>query len=84
MMPSLGRKYDIEIESISKPREEYGSEEYSKLGLPVAPAIIVGEETVVERSDIPEEKLETVICNHLGLPPPEPQKTGIFGRLLWK
>jgi len=82
MMPRLGEKYDIEIETISKPREEYGTDDYSGLNLPVAPAIMVGEEIVVERSDIPEQKLETVICNHLGLPPPEPQKKGILGRFL--
>ena len=79
-MPSLGEMYDIEMKTISKPREEYSSEEYSKLDLPVAPAVMVGEEIVAERSNISEEKLEVVICNHLGLPPPEPQKKGILGR----
>jgi hypothetical protein len=81
-MPGLGEKYDIEIETISKPREEYGTEEYSKLGLPVAPSIMVGEEIVAEKSDISEEKLEAAICKHLGLPPPKPQKKGILGRFL--
>jgi len=81
-MLSLGEKYDIEIEMISKPREEYSSEEYTKLDLPVAPAIMVGEEIVVEKSDISEEKLESVICKYLGLPPPDSQKKGVLGRLL--
>jgi hypothetical protein len=40
---------------------------------------MVGEEIVVEKSDISEEKLESVICKHLGLPPPESQKKGVFG-----
>jgi hypothetical protein len=84
MMPRLGEKYDIEIETISKPREEYGTEAYERSGLPVAPAIMVGEEILVEKSDISEQKLEAVICNHLGLTPPEPEKKGIFGRLLNK
>lgn len=81
-MPRLGEKYDIEMEAISKPREEYMTDEYFELDLPVAPAVMVGEEIVVEGSDISEEDLEVAICNHLGLPPPEPKKKGILGRLL--
>jgi hypothetical protein len=81
-MLSLGEKYGVEIEMISKPREEFSSEEYAKLDLPVAPAIMVGEEIVVEKSDISEEKLESVICKHLGLPPPEPAKKGFLGRFV--
>ena len=75
-MPRLGEKYNIKIETISRPREEYSSEEYSKLGLPVAPAIMVGEEIVVERADVSDEKLEEIIWGHLGLPAPAPQKKG--------
>ena len=82
MMPGLGEKYDIEIETISKPREEFNTDEYFELDLPVAPAVMVGEEIVVEGSDVSDEKLESVICKHLGLPPPEPQKRGILGRIL--
>ncbi|MFH1241556.1 MAG: hypothetical protein V1689_04260 [Pseudomonadota bacterium] len=82
MMPRLGKKYDIEIETISKPRAEYQTDEYFELDLPVAPAVMVGEEIVVEGSDVAEEKLEAVISNHLGLPPPEPEKKGILGRVL--
>lgn len=82
MIPRLGRKYDIEIETVSRPRAEYATGEYLQSGLPKAPAIMVGEEIVVERADISEEKLEAVICNHLGLPTPEPQKRGVLGRFL--
>lgn len=81
MMPRLGEKYDIEIETISKPKAEYNTDEYFELGLPVAPAVMVGEEIVAEGSDVSDEKLESVICKHLGLPPPEPKKKGIFGWL---
>ena len=81
-MPRLGENYDIEIESISKPREEFNTDEYFELDLPVAPAVMVGEEILVEGTDVSDEKLEAAICNHLGLPPPEPQKKGVFGRLL--
>ncbi len=81
-MPRLGETYDIEMETISKPREEYNTDEYFELDLPVAPAVMVGEEIVVEGSDISEEKLEGAICKHLGLPPSEPKKKGVLNRLL--
>jgi hypothetical protein len=81
MMPRLGQKYEIELETVSKPRAEYQTDEYFELDLPVAPAVMVGEEIVVEGSDVAEEKLEAVICQHLGLPPPEPRKKGVFRRL---
>lgn len=81
MMPRLGQKYEIEIETISKPNAEYQTDEYFELDLPVAPAVMVGEEIVVEGSDVAEDELEKLICRHLGLPPPEPQKKRVFGRL---
>lgn len=80
MIPRLGKKYDIEIETISKPKQEYLTDAYFELDLPVAPAVMVGEEIVVEGSDVSEEKLEAVICNQLGLPLPEPEKKGILAR----
>ena len=81
MTPRLGQKYEIEIETISKPRAEYQTDEYFELDLPVAPAVMVGDEIVVEGSDVEEEELETIICRYLGLPPPEPRKKGVLGRL---
>jgi hypothetical protein len=33
MMPRLGEKYDIEMEAISKPKEEYNTDEYFELDL---------------------------------------------------
>jgi hypothetical protein len=67
MLPGLGEKYGITVEVISKPREEYAGVEYSKLGLPIAPAIMVGEQVLVEKSDISQEDLETAIRRHLGI-----------------
>ena len=79
--PRLGEKYPVEIETISKPNQEYRTAEYAKLGLPVAPAIMVGDELIVQGCDVDEDKLEAAICHHLGLPEPEPQKKGILDRL---
>jgi len=81
MMPRLGQQYEIRIETISKPKAEYQTDEYFELDLPVAPAVMVGEEIVVEGTDVSEDELEKVICQHLGLPPPEAEKKGILGRL---
>ena len=71
----------MEIETISKPYQEYRTEEYAKLGLPLAPAIMVGDELIVQGCDVDEDKLEAAICRHLGLPETEPQKKGILDRL---
>lgn len=84
MMPRLGGKYEIEIEVTSKPRAEYQTDEYFELDLPVAPAVMVGEEIVVEGSNVSSEKVESVICRQLGLPEPEPEKKGFLGRFLGK
>ena len=81
MMPRLGRKYQIEIEVMSKPIAEYQTDAYFELDLPVAPAVMVGEEIVVEGSNIDEEKVETVIRRHLGLPETEPGRKRFFSRL---
>jgi hypothetical protein len=81
MMPRLGKKYEIQTEVISKPKAEYQTDEYFELDLPVAPAVMVDDEVVVEGSDVAEDKLENIIRTHLGLPLLEPEKKGVLGRL---
>ena len=82
MMPRLGEKYtDIEIEVTSKPKAEYQNDDYFALDLPVAPAVMVGEEIVVEGAGVAQDKVELAICRHLGLPEPDPEKKGVLGRL---
>ena len=61
MMPRLGNRYDIEMETIERPKDEYMTDEYFELDLPVAPAVMVGEEIIVEGSDISRRKLEAAI-----------------------
>lgn len=82
MIPRLGNKYDIEIDITAKLKEDYITDAYFELNLPVAPAIMVGDEIVVEGSDVKEDKLEAAICRHLGLPEPALSKKGIINRLL--
>lgn len=72
----------MEIETTSKPNQDYRTEEYAKLGLPLAPAIMVGDDLVVQGCDVDEDKLEAAFCRQLGLPEPKPQKKGIFERFL--
>jgi len=60
-MPRLGAKYNIEMVTIEKPNDEYMTDEYFELDLPVAPAIMVGDEIVVEGTDISKKKLGAAI-----------------------
>jgi hypothetical protein len=81
MIPVLGRKYAISIEVTSKPKAEYLTDEYFELDLPVAPAVMVGDEVVVEGADVNQFDIEAAICKQLQLPPPEPQKKGLIKKL---
>jgi hypothetical protein len=80
-MPRLGKKYEIEVEILSKPIAEYNTDEYFELELPVAPAIMVDDQIVVEGSDVSEEKLENAIRAKLGLETVVLEKKGVLGRL---
>jgi hypothetical protein len=75
MIPRLGEKYKnaIEIEMISKPRQEFQDIEYMKLGLPMAPAVMVGDEIIVQGCEAAEEKIEAAICRQLHLAVPLPK-----------
>lgn len=81
MMPRLGAKYPVEFDITSKPKAEYTTDEYFELDLPVAPAVMVGDDIVVEGRDVPEHDLEVHICRHLGLTEPAPQKKGVLSRI---
>ena len=71
MMPQLAEKYDIEIEVTSKPKPDYLTDEYFALDLPVAPAVMVGDEIITEGKDVEDYKIETAICRNLGLSEPK-------------
>jgi len=68
-MPRLGGKYEIEVEEISRSREDYQSEAYKATGRPAAPAVMVENEVAAQGPGISEEAVEAVIRLHLGLPP---------------
>jgi hypothetical protein len=73
-------KKDVEIEVTSKPIADYQNDEVFELDLPVATDVMVGDEIVVESCNVAQAK---VFCRCLGMPEPEPEKKGIFGRLIW-
>ncbi len=83
-MPRLGEKYSIKIEVISKPKSEYNTDEYFELDLPLAPAVTVEDEIVIEGTDVSQYDIEVVICRHLNLPLPEKEKKGLLGKLFKK
>ena len=80
-MPGLGDKYSIEIETISKPKAEYMTDEYFELDLPVAPAVMVGDEIVVEGADVAQYEIEAAICRQLNLPLPEKEEKGLLKKI---
>jgi hypothetical protein len=85
MLPRLGEKYEIEVETISKPHAEYKTAEYAQLGLPAAPAAMVGDEVVAQGPSLSEEQVEAAIRRHLGLPELSPEaKKGFLERLFKK
>ncbi len=67
MVPRLGKKYHVEVELLTRPKAEYHTEEYYQLDLPVAPAIRINDEIVVEGCDITEESLDAAICRHISV-----------------
>ena len=67
-MPRLGEKYEMEVETVAKSREEYQSEAYKASGLPAAPAVMVDNEVAGQGPEISAEKLEAVIRRHLEMP----------------
>lgn len=68
-MPRLGEKYDLEVETVAKSREEYQSAAYRASGWPAAPAVLVEDEVAAQGPGISEEGIEAGIRKHLGLPP---------------
>jgi hypothetical protein len=72
MLPRLGARYELEMEEISKSREEYQSDRYKASGLPMAPAVMVEDEIAGQGPGISEEGLDSVIRRHLGLSPLNP------------
>jgi hypothetical protein len=62
MLPGLGDTCNLEIEIISKTRDAYRSAEYLATGLPAAPALMWGDEILVQGRSISEEFLKSAVC----------------------
>ena len=81
MSPVPGRKYDIDAQITSKPKAEYITDEYFEPELPTAPAVVVGNKSIVEGSDVNQHDLEVAICGHLGIRPSEREEKGFLKKL---
>lgn len=57
---------------------DYLTDEYFELDLPLAPAVMVGDEIVVEGADVGQYDVETPICRDLNLSLPEKDGKGLF------
>ena len=64
MIPRLGVKYNLQITTISKTRETYRAAEYQQTGLPIAPAVMLDDELLIQGGPISEEALELAIRRH--------------------
>ena len=67
MLPRLGEKYNLEIETLSKPRDHYRTAEYLASGQPAAPALMLADELIIQGCPINEEALESAIRNKLSM-----------------
>lgn len=65
MIPGLGKIFDIDIEVIEKDRTEYGGNGYPGERLPVALAIVVDGEVIVEKTGIGFPELKAIIESRL-------------------
>ena len=63
----MGEKFSLEIETISRTREAYRTAEYQATGLPIAPAVILNDEVLIQGGPISEEALESAIRRHLAI-----------------
>ncbi len=68
MLPRLGEKYELDVETVTRSREEYQSDAYKALDLPAAPAVLVADELAGQGPELSEEKVEVLIRRHLLLP----------------
>lgn len=66
MMSGLDKKYPVQINVVSKPFSEYRNLKYQESKLPVAPAIMIGQEVLVQGQDIQQHDLEKAIRARLG------------------
>ena len=62
----MGREFPVEVETMTRPREHYRTEEFRILGLPAAPAILLGEEVLVQGKDLADEELIAALRRRLG------------------
>jgi hypothetical protein len=76
MMPRLGVRYPVEIESISKPQAEYQTDDYFELDLPVAPAVMVGGKSWWKAKMFPNTRWRFIFAGNWVCPRPNRNQKG--------
>jgi hypothetical protein len=71
MLPGLGDKTGVEIETVEKSRDEYRSDSYAATNLPVAPAVMIDGEVIAVHNIITQSQMEKMIENRLKAEPDE-------------
>jgi hypothetical protein len=61
IISSLESNNDIDVDVVSKPRDEYKTAGYAATKQPVAPAITINDEVIVQGKDISDKKLKEII-----------------------
>lgn len=55
----------IAVEIIIKTKEAYRSEDHKRSNLPAAPAVMIGDDIIVQGADLSEKQLEEAIAGYL-------------------
>jgi hypothetical protein len=71
----------VKSEILRSIRKVKVTDEYFELDLPAAPAVMVGDEIVVEGSDVAQYEIEAAICRQLNLPLPEKKEKGFLKKI---
>ncbi|SMP38773.1 hypothetical protein SAMN06295888_101166 [Desulfonatronum zhilinae] len=69
MLPRLGQLNGVETEIVSKPREEFHTEAYKSLGLPVAPGIMINDHVLISGGFMEEGQIFAAVRDQLDADP---------------
>jgi hypothetical protein len=65
VLPRLGRLQGVQTEIVSKPRQEFHTEAYKSLGLPVAPGIMIDDRVLISGGFLEEDQILSAVRERL-------------------
>ncbi len=65
MLPRLGELQGVKTEIVSNPRQEFHTEAYKSLGLPVAPGIMINDHVLISGGFMEEDQIFAAVRNLL-------------------